>query len=563
MADHAGGSYVAWLDARPAGGAGEGPGVHLQHLTVDGTVVPGWPPDGVAVSQGVNESFLNMLGDPSGGVILSWLDSGYSIHVQRVTPSGLPYSGWPANGVPASPYIDDSQRSVRALDIAEDGAGGAILVWPSGPNLMVEHVTGAGLPDPEWGSGGIVLGSFYYSGVESPHVDKDGSGGAFVTWTMDSAYCFVEPYQCYDYGGQFRRHVTAMGHIDPAWSAFDAGFYHPRIAADGVGGAFLTRIRGPYGDGNIYAERVGPDGSTNWAVTGLASEFPVGSVSVTSDGEGGTLLLWGAWSGTGLDIYAQRLDASGIVIYALRLDAMGMPATQWAPNGVLICDAIYPQIAPAITTDGGGGAVIAWQDQRNGRDFDIYAQRVLLDQPVPALVSLAGLSATAGGVRLDWYSGTTGLADVRIERREKATQWLVVGRADPDGRGHLVWTDTAVVPGGHYGYRLAYTQGGRRQVSGDTWVDVPRSLMLALEGAHPNPAVDYLNAAFALPSGDQATLDILDIMGRRVVEREVGQLGPGRHVVRLEVGARVPPGLYWLRLSQGGRSLVARAIVIR
>ena len=49
--------------------------------------------------------------------------------------------------------------------------------------------------------------------------------------------------------------------------------------------------------------------------------------------------------------------------------------------------------------------------------------------------------------------------------------------------------------------------------------------------------------------------------GRRVAFREVGVLGPGRHVVNL--AQRLPAGVYVVRLLQDGRSLSARASVVR
>jgi hypothetical protein len=56
---------------------------------------------------------------------------------------------------------------------------------------------------------------------------------------------------------------------------------------------------------------------------------------------------------------------------------------------------------------------------------------------------------------------------------------------------------------------------------------------------------------------------LLDVSGRELAAREVGSLGPGRHLVRLDAAGHTPPGIYWLRLTQGGRSLVRRGVVVR
>jgi uncharacterized repeat protein (TIGR01451 family) len=86
---------------------------------------------------------------------------------------------------------------------------------------------------------------------------------------------------------------------------------------------------------------------------------------------------------------------------------------------------------------------------------------------------------------------------------------------------------------------------------------------LALEGARPNPARGVISVAFSLPNTERATLELIDIAGRRVARREVGSLGPGRHVLALGGSPRLRSGLYFLRLIQGQRVLRARVVLMR
>jgi hypothetical protein len=83
-----------------------------------------------------------------------------------------------------------------------------------------------------------------------------------------------------------------------------------------------------------------------------------------SDGAGGAIIArLDEHSGsyyTG-DIYAQRINALGVV--------------QWTTDGVAISTAAKTIYNPRIVTDGAGGAIITWQDYRNGA-YDIYAQRI-------------------------------------------------------------------------------------------------------------------------------------------------------------------------------------------
>jgi hypothetical protein len=88
------------------------------------------------------------------------------------------------------------------------------------------------------------------------------------------------------------------------------------------------------------------------------------------------------------------------------------------------------------------------------------------------------------------------------------------------------------------------------------------ALGFALEGLHPNPTRGSgFDVVFALPTGATARLELLDISGRRLLSREVGSLGPGRHTVNLAEGRRVAPGIYWVRLAQGANRRSRRVAV--
>ncbi len=64
------------------------------------------------------------------------------------------------------------------------------------------------------------------------------------------------------------------------------------------------------------------------------------------------------------DVYAQKLDANGNAL--------------WAPNGVVVSDAIEIQGHPKNIPDGQGGSIFVWQDKRSGF-YDIYVHRIFYD----------------------------------------------------------------------------------------------------------------------------------------------------------------------------------------
>src|SRR6267154_453634 len=71
-----------------------------------------------------------------------------------------------------------------------------------------------------------------------------------------------------------------------------------------------------------------------------------------------------------------------VLVVAASLAAVAQPSyAQWNANGVPVCTAANNQIWPTIVTDGAGGAIVTWADNRNSNtgiyNSDIYAQHVL------------------------------------------------------------------------------------------------------------------------------------------------------------------------------------------
>ncbi|MFI5372766.1 MAG: T9SS type A sorting domain-containing protein, partial [Candidatus Eisenbacteria bacterium] len=86
----------------------------------------------------------------------------------------------------------------------------------------------------------------------------------------------------------------------------------------------------------------------------------------------------------------------------------------------------------------------------------------------------------------------------------------------------------------------------------------------ALRGIEPNPASSRVTVRFVLPVAAPATLEVLDLEGRRVALVEVGGLGPGAHAVVLDRDlAGLPTGLYAVRLRQLGQTRTLKLSLMR
>ena len=89
-----------------------------------------------------------------------------------------------------------------------------------------------------------------------------------------------------------------------------------------------------------------------------------GAPQIINDGEGGAIITWTEFNGVDYDIYAQKIDSDGMV--------------KWIENGIVICDAIYDQISLDLVSDDNGGAIIVWEDYRfqDNDNNSIYVQRI-------------------------------------------------------------------------------------------------------------------------------------------------------------------------------------------
>jgi len=92
-------------------------------------------------------------------------------------------------------------------------------------------------------------------------------------------------------------------------------------------------------------------------------------LEMMEDGSGGAYLLWAYATPSKPDIAIQRIGPDGNI------------HPGWPADGLVICDDENSQDGPALTSDGAGGAIVAWRDTRNPRP-SIYAQHVLANGTV-------------------------------------------------------------------------------------------------------------------------------------------------------------------------------------
>ncbi len=362
VTDGAGGAILVWVDYRDQ--ATNDADVYCRRIRADG--VPEWSAAGVplCVFPGSQNS-VNAVSDGSGGAIVTWRDfrngSDYDVYARRVNASGVPQ--WTANGVAIATQFEDQ----TIPQLTTDGAGGAIIAWfdrRSSPDADVyaQRVSNAGTP--LWADDGVSVTSVV--GVQrNPELVTDGAGGAFISfWDSRSGNFDIYAQRissagaplwaangvpvCTAANDQQTTQTVASGtgviivwHDNRTGVDFDIyaqrlngqGFtswtnngveicgavndqYDTQVTADGSGGAIITWSDPRFGESeeDIYAQRVTSGGIVSWNSDGVelvdAIEYQV-RPDITSDGQGGAIVVWSDYRDGVYDIYGQRILSSG------------------------------------------------------------------------------------------------------------------------------------------------------------------------------------------------------------------------------------------------------------
>jgi hypothetical protein len=425
-ADGDGGAYITWFDRRHGN-----LDVFALRLGADGTEAPGWTRTGTAVCVAPGDQFRPHLASAADGAWITWTDArgsdGGDITVQRLTRFGTPHGCWPSVGTTLATPSD--QRA----PVVVPAAGGALVAWVDArPRTDTDVYVTAVDAEPDigvWPPDGALLatspGEAFFAGA----VVSDGQGGVFAAWE-DARGGDLDPRV---------QHLRADGTLAEGW--MPAGMPAAQhggeanftcVATDGAGGVFVAwqeRRVAPAVD--VFVQRLDASGTvaSGWSTDGRAvADVPVrarAAPCIVDDGTGGVVVAWQEWTGDDVDVRAQRLLADGSI------------APGWPAAGQILCDASGAQTNVAVVALA-GAFLFAWQDDRDGRESDVYA---------------IGLSAQGGlltghtfdGIRLCGASGRQ--RDVRLA-------------TDGTGGAFVAWRDRRTLP--ERAYALHVRRDGSR-----------------------------------------------------------------------------------------------------
>jgi hypothetical protein len=516
----------------------------VQHVTSTGAIASGWPANGLSIAPAGAQGW-GAVETNDGFLLMGWQDLNGQLRILRLTGAGVPASGWNSSGLALGPPNNEGNISP-----APDGSGGGYLCWVQNDSLLLTRVTSGGAFASGWTADGTVA---ITTGVGPALPILSGtaatllsSGDVMVFWSDVRSFISIDVYA---------KRYTAAGAVASGWPAEgllavagDGNEIEPQAVSDGAGGAVVACVSGT--DSTVM-QRLTGDGTpfAGWVGTGVTvCKGPSKTLSApVSDGAGGALIAWSATTGADPDIFAQRIAGTGAV------------AGGWLPDGKVVSNKPEGQYNPAIVSDNAGGLIAVWEDARDLANQRIYAGRVLSDGTVGTDLALVSASAAPGLVRLHWLDSDRAVIEAAVERARGATAFVEIGRVQFEA-GHAFYEDRDVIAGETYRYRLVIAESGGPRIAGEVPLRVPDGARLTLMGFMPNPAVGAARLGYALASGERARLDVIDVAGRMVLERDLDS-SPGEHVVALDT--RLGPGMYMLRLTQGAHTVTARALVMR
>jgi hypothetical protein len=368
VTDYNGGAFITWgveIVYQPRKN-----GLYAQRVDAAGNLL--WPPGGMPICEADSARFMyKILSFDEPGLLALWSDD------RNVTQPDLYFQWLDENGAPQFAVdglpVCTASDAQHTADMTVVGDSGAVVVWqderyydPLGITRIYAQRINAG--GTAWTTNGVGFNAST-TGQHNPVVVSSGDNFAVVLWQA-----WASPTAEVGVFAQKLEPISGVG----VWNPFgvlvsDTTAQALRVTAlpDGQGGAYVSWQDRREHMGDIYAQRLSWDGSEMWTQFGvpvLNADFTTSTASprMVPSFNGDIILVW-ADRHNGFenlnDIYAQRLGADG--------------TPRWTVNGLPVCTNPADARIPIPITDGSGGMIAAWNDDRPGvNETDIYAQQI-------------------------------------------------------------------------------------------------------------------------------------------------------------------------------------------
>jgi hypothetical protein len=494
--------------------------------------------------------------DAAGNVYVT--DSG-NHRIQKFTSSGTYLTQWGTQGSGDGQFDGPS-------GVATDAAGNVYIVDTY--NYRIQKFTSSGTYLTQWGTFGDGDGQFYGTNYG---VATDAAGNVYV---VDRELSRVQKFTN---TGQFIMKWGTIGHGD-------GQFFGPEgVATDAAGNVYVADNR--YVWEETINNRIQKFTSTGTYLTQWGS---------SGSGDGQFNVPFGVATDAAGNVYVADIGNHRIQEFT----STGTYLTQWGSLG----DGNGQFHGPGgigVATDGAGNVYVA-----DGGNHRIQKFGPLTTPTIAMAFDFVPNVLILGGRGSPWVTGflepaapyaasDIDISSIRLNGTVPVDPATPTALGDHDGNGvpdlmvkfNRPAVELTVSEGDNVPVNITGTVDGhsflgtdyirvRRYVVSASLVGShltagsvaarPGELALTIRGVTPNPAAGgRVWVEFTLRDGSPARLEMADVAGRVLTSRQVGTLGPGVHALDLSEGGGIRPGIYFLRLTQDGSVVRARAAVIK
>jgi hypothetical protein len=504
-------------------------GLELYGQRVNNGGVIQWQENGIIVGTARDPNFLSFLekpvvvSDDSGGAIIVWVEYNKKriIAASRIRPDGTKV--W-------DKLICFSETGTRTNPaICKDGNSGAFIAWEDTRNgssnidIFVQHLNFEGIA--LWDSNGVAA-CLAVQNQTVPKVAEDGMGGVFVTWA-DNRILDSDIYaQLFNTLGTPQFQSNGM----PVCLMSNNPSNNPRIVNTQIGEAIIAWTDGRSGGTwDIYAQKVNQD-TIGWLsnINGVSVCSEIRSqwkCEMIADGLGGAIISWQD---------SRRLSFDEEDVYAQKISSVG--TAQWGINGIVVCNQPgNPTVLHSIASDGDGGALICWQDNRNG-NTDLYVQKVYREGTI---------MWTENGVAVS----TAPLSQI--------TQTIC---DDGNGGAIIAWSDAR-----HGAFLYIYGQGvdSEGNLGGTTSVDEEvLTNDFKLSQNYPNPFNPGTSIQYAISGRQFVSLKVYDVLGKEIARLVDEYRSEGNYEVTFDA-SNLASGIYFYKLQAGSFNESKKMILMK
>ncbi|MFT3846399.1 MAG: T9SS type A sorting domain-containing protein [Lacibacter sp.] len=201
------------------------------------------------------------------------------------------------------------------------------------------------------------------------------------------------------------------------------------------------------------------------------SDISVNNQICTSTGDQYSPAITSDGAGGAIIVWADNRSGN-YDIYAQRINSTG--SVLWQANGVLICNASGDQFFPVIISDGAGGAIISWTDYRNDVGYtntDIFSQKINSSGVVQWTangIPVCNNNTNQRSVQMSLF-GTGGAVFVWSDDRNGSTNSDIYAQS-VDANGNFLWTANGIAVNTASGYQLSPTILTAGNVVTITWL---------------------------------------------------------------------------------------------